>query len=290
MLLRPMLGERREALRALLREAGRDWIEDPGNAAFGRGRARRALTPLPEGEGLRLAEQSDAPAERVRGKDETGTHRNPSPFRARMTAIAAVRSSPLPLGEGFAIAREIGAAELAAVLVCVSGGKTPPRGGRLEALLGRLAREEDFTATLSGARVEANGDRVLVGREPGELRRRPPPDIYLAPGVAAVWDGRYELTTREPGWTVSAALGRLNALFKADRALVNTVPAWARGALPVLIRDGGDAPVLAWRHAEVRNLAPRRLSLAQSWPTGETTQESGLDGTIHGETPPADLF
>ena len=68
MLLRPMLDERREILREWLREAGRDWIEDPGNAGFGRGRARAALNPLPGGEGLRLAERSDASsAERVRG-------------------------------------------------------------------------------------------------------------------------------------------------------------------------------------------------------------------------------
>ena len=37
---------------------------------------------------------------------------------------------------------------------------------------------------------------------------------------------------------------------------------------------------------EVRSLAPRRLALA----LGETTQESDLAGTIHGETPPPDLF
>ncbi|WP_231680979.1 tRNA lysidine(34) synthetase TilS, partial [Brevundimonas sp. AAP58] len=64
MLLRPMLGERREALRAFLRVTGAEWIEDPGNVGFDRGAARRALTPLPAGEGLRLGERSDPQAER----------------------------------------------------------------------------------------------------------------------------------------------------------------------------------------------------------------------------------
>lgn len=182
--------------------------------------------------------------------------------------------------------RSIHSAELAAMLLCVSGSETPPRGDRLEALTSRFGAGEDFTATLAGARIEAIGDTVTVGREAGELRRDPVPDIALQPGVPVVWDGRYEITAREPGWTVSAALGRLNALSRADRTIVNTAPSWARAALPVLIRDGRDAPVLAWRAAEVRALAPRRLSLA----LGETTQESDLAGTIHGETPPPDLF
>lgn len=182
--------------------------------------------------------------------------------------------------------RSISATELAAVLLCAAGTDTPPRRDRLDGLTSRLASSEDFTATLSGTRIEATGDRVLIGREPGELRRRPSADVMLTPGAPAVWDDRYDLTARQPGWTATAALGRLNALSKADRAIVNTVPAWARAALPVLIRDDSSATVLAWREAEVRALAPRRLSLA----LGETTQESDLDLVFHGETPPPDLF
>ncbi|MDP3403296.1 MAG: tRNA lysidine(34) synthetase TilS [Brevundimonas sp.] len=287
MLLRPMLGERREDLREWLGETGRDWIEDPGNAdaRFARSRARVALNPLPEGEGLRLAERSDAPSRKGEGRGLTGTHHTPHPF-AQERRHAVVRSSPLPLGEGYEVDRSVRLPDLAAMLLCASGSTTPPRGDRLERLTARLNAGEDFTATLAGARIEARGTTVTVGREAGELRRRPAPDIALQPGVSAVWDGRYEITAREPDWIVTAAIGRLNALSRPDRAIVNTIPAWARGALPVLIRDGAPAPVLAWRQARVRSLAPRRLSLA----LGETTQESDLDRTIHGETAPPDLF
>ncbi len=295
MLLRPLLAEEREVLRDWLREAGREWIEDPGNAAFGRGAARRALNPLPGGggriacdptTGLRLAERSDASsAERVRGFALTRSYRTPHLF-APERRQAVVRSSPLPLGEGFEVDRSINATELAAVLLCVSGSETPLRGDRLKTLTKRLNAGEYFIATLAGARIEATGDPVTIGREAGEMRRRPVADVPLSPGAPTVWDGRYEITAHAPGWTVTSASGRLNALSKADRAIVNTAPAWARAALPVLIRDGGDAPVLAWREAEVRNLAPRRLSLA----LGETTQESDLSLAIHGETPPPDLF
>ena len=60
----------------------------------------------------------------------------------------------------------------------------------------------------------------------------------------------------------------------------------ARGGLPVLIRDGQEAPILAWRKATVRALGGRRLGLA----LGETTQEADLFHPMHGETPPTDLF
>ncbi len=278
MLLRPMLGEGRETLRAWLREEGQDWIEDPGNARFRRGMARRALNPLSVGEDLSARERKGE------GRTPPETH-DPHPFGlAHRSALRA--SIPLPLGEGFTVDRSIDKAELAAVLLCASGQETPPRGDRLEALAKRLASGDDFTATLTGARIVARGDRVLIGREPGEFRRRPPTDIALEAGVPAVWDGRYEITAHAPGWTVAAALGRLGVLSKADRAVVAAVPAWARAALPVLIRDDGGGPVLAWRGAEVRALGPGRLALA----LGETTQECDLLQTIHGETPPPDLF
>lgn len=180
---------------------------------------------------------------------------------------------------------------LASALVCAGGGSQPPRGDRLANLIDRLASNEDFTATLSGARVLAQGETVLIGREPGDLKRRPVPDIPLEPGRPAVWDGRYELTVSEPGWTVTSAAGRLSALSDADRAVLRDVPAWARGGLPVLIRESGADPVLAWRLAEVRALAPWRLELALSASgSGETTQESHLFRPVHGETPPTDLF
>ncbi len=255
MLLRPTLGERREALRDGLRSAGQGWIEDPGNDRFARGRARHALT---------------------------GSPLDPSPFRLKEDRSALRASSPLPLGEGFAGAGE----NLAMTLLCAAGHDRLPRPDRLAALADRLRTGDPFTATLAGARIEVSSDRGIIGREAGELKRKPVAAIPLHPDIPIVWDGRYAITAREPGWSVTAALGRLNRLSKADRAIVDTVAPWGRGALPVLIRDGSDAPVLAWREAKVRALAPRRLALA----LGETTQECDLHGTIHGETPPSDLF
>ncbi|WP_395650280.1 tRNA lysidine(34) synthetase TilS [Brevundimonas sp.] len=293
MLLRPMLGEGREALRTWLENRGIRWTEDPANTdvRFGRSRARQNLTPLPSGEGLRLAERSDAYSRKGEGLRCQPSSAEPLTLSRKTDRLTALgRSSPLPLGEGVTL-QDPSPALLSAAVVCTSGGTGIPRPDRIAALATRLARGQPFTATLSGARITADGQTVTLTREPGDLRRRPVPDQALPPGRPAVWDGRYEITATEPGWTVTAAQGRLAALGPADRAVIRTVAAHARAALPVLIRNDGRGPVLAWRLAEVRALVPRRLDLALSaLGMGETTHEADLFRPLHGETPPSDLF
>jgi tRNA(Ile)-lysidine synthase len=184
------------------------------------------------------------------------------------------------------VSRDVSGSALAAALLCAGGGAVPPRGERLAGLRARLAGGEDFTAGLAGARVEAEGARVLLMREPGEMRRRAPGAVRLTPGAATVWDGRFEITATEPGWRVEAAAGRLARLSEADRRAIAGLPPAARGGLPVLVREDGSGAILAWRGADVRALGARRLGLA----LGETTQESDLFQAMHGETPPTDLF
>lgn len=272
MLLRPLLGERRVTLRGFLSGLGSSWIEDPANAdpRFGRSRARAAL----------------AGASRLEADPDT------RPVQPRYQDGRAVEGLvALPLGTGFAASRGLAPAVLAAAVVSAGGGTRPPRGDRLSALSARIAGGEDFTASLAGARILAEAGAVLIGREAGDFRRRPAPDLALPPGRPAVWDGRYAIIAREAGWKAVPALGRLASLSAADRAVVGAVPAWARGALPVLIREDRPAPVLAWRMAEVRALAPRRLDLAlAALGLGETTQETALFRPVHGETPSTDLF
>lgn len=263
MLLRPLLDERREALRDYLRARGVGWVEDPGNAdeRFGRSRARAALAG------------ADVALPLEGGRELLGL----PPLAARPDlAWAGVLK----------VSRDVSASALAAALLCAGGGAVPPRGEKLAALRARLEAGEDFTAGLSGARVEAAGAVVRLMREPGEMKRRGAKAVGLASGVAAVWDGRFEIRTTEPGWRVEAAAGRLARLSQADRRVVAGVPAAARGGLPVLVRDNESGAMLAWRGADVRALGAQRLGLA----LGETTQESDLFQAMHGETPPTDLF
>ncbi len=299
MLLRPLLEERREGLRDYLRARGQGWIEDPANIdeRFGRSRARAALRaragdealPL-EGGGLGggvVAGLSDQAGETQRAsppapnQEPQRVHPHPRPFPPR-----GGRELGLAWAGVLEVSRDVSGSALAAALVCAGGGATPPRGERLAALRARLAAGEDFTAGLAGARVEAAGASVRLMREPGEMRRRAPGAVRLTPGAAAVWDGRFEITATEPGWRVEAAAGRRAKLSEADRRVLAALPAAARSGLPVLMRDDGRGPILAWREATVRALGARRLSLA----LGETTQEAGLFHPMHGETPPTDLF
>ncbi|HRL06157.1 MAG TPA: ATP-binding protein, partial [Brevundimonas diminuta] len=264
LLLRPVLGEGRETLRDHLRARGLTWLEDPANAdlRYGRGRARAALA------------QAEGPA-------------------ALSATVACASAAHEPGDQAWAgvlpLSRDLSASTLAAVLLCAGGGATPPRGDRLAALQARLASGEDFTAVLCGARVEASGERVQAMREPGEWKRRPPASLALTLGRPAVWDGRFEIKTEQPGLRVEAAAGRLAQLSERDRAALAPLPHAARAAAPVLI-EGAGRPVLAWRAADVRALGLRRLALALAAFGGETTQEDGLFQSLHGETPPSDLF
>ncbi len=259
LLLRPLLGERRATLRAWLAGQGAEWIEDPANAdpRFGRSRARRALegtTPDLETEGV----EGGSPHAGVSASSD-GTVR---------------------------VARDVGARGLAAVLVCVGGGATPPRGDRLARLMQRLRVGEDFAATLCGARIEASGEAVVVMREAGELARRAPSPLVLAPGVEAVWDGRFVFTVRTSGWSVVPARGRLSALSAADRTMIGALPVGTRGAFPVLIRDAEAGPVLASPQVERRELVSKRLRLALD----ETTHEDDLNAPPWRKAAEAPIF
>ena len=268
MLLRPLLTTSRTDLRAFLAARNARWLEDPANAdpRFMRTRARHALNPSPDGR--RGNPRTGAPAEVLRAGDEGRT--------ARRLTSADSWSGLLTLP------RAVSARALAAALLSVSGQSTPPRGPRLAALHARLASGAAVTATLTGARVQTDGDRLLITREPG---RGGLPDALLPPNAPAVWDGRFEITAPSPGWRAGPLHGRMAALSPADQAIVKQLPASARPALPVLFRDDDPRPRLAWSVAETRCLVAGRLIAA----VGGIGHEDQLTHSS-GETPPADLF
>jgi tRNA(Ile)-lysidine synthase len=250
MLLRPLLDEGREPLRDGLRAQGANWIEDPANAdlRYGRSRARQALAA------------GGATPQVVSGPRGVSGAQG-----LRTVGEASVEAS-----------RDIPARTLAAALVCVGGGATPPRGGRLETLVRRLRAGEDFTATLCGTRITAAGETATLVREAGEMARKGAAPLRLTPGVEAVWDGRFAFTAAEAGWSVAAGRGRLSQLSDADRAALAPLTPQARAAWPVLVRDGGGdgggGAVLAGSGVERRGLVAERLRLALD----ETTHEDDL--------------
>jgi len=264
MLLRPLLGDRREGLRSWLKVRGVGWIEDPanGDARFGRARARAAL--------LRLGDV----VPRAHGAAERGLE--PSSAEGVVADAFGLVT----------VSRHVPERALATAMVCAGGGAALPRRDRLMRIARRLATTEMFTSVLCGARLSATEDAVVISREAGEMMRRPVSPLVLEAGTTGVWDGRFEIKAGDHAATVHAAAGYLSRLSAEDRATLKVLPPAVRLTVPVLIRDRMDAPVLAWRSARVRCLVNERLALALD----QTTHEGHLTSVADGETPASLLF
>ena len=129
----------------------------------------------------------------------------------------------------------------------------------------RVNSEEPFTATLSGARIEADADAVRFMRNAGEGARGGLAPLNLTGGEPAVWDGRFEITADRSGLTVTALKGHAARLPAAEREALKAIPAAARPALPVLVHPFGavTCPLLARAPtAQVRSLVLERFSAA----------------------------
>ena len=221
-LCRPLLAARRGALRAWLVAEGLDWIDDPANAdlRYARARARRALdgaVPLDPGPDIRALASACRPT-------------SWGGFEIDRTALLA---APPPQALRL----------LQAALACASGAPALARPARARDLVQRLQAGEAFTATLAGARLEAAG-AIVICREAGEAARGGLQPLMLEAGRPAVWDGRFEITVSEPGWTVHALSGQASRLDEADRARLRAIPAAARPSMPVLSRRGPLAGVV----------------------------------------------
>ena len=236
-LLRPLLTERRAALRDALAALGETWIDDPANddPRYARARVRAA-----------------GPGEMTR----------PEPLEA-IDPIFADDG----LGGLIADREALRAAPAALILkaaVCAGGGERLPRSGRAERIADLISGTRAFTATLAGARLIATATQVHVVREAGEAVRGGLAGITLAPGMETVWDGRFAITATRP-LRVGPALGRLGSLPKAQRQALMAWPPSARAAAPVIVFEDGTrtCPILAGMpEVQAYGLAYQRLLAA----------------------------
>jgi tRNA(Ile)-lysidine synthase len=225
-LCRPLLAARRAALRAWLSAEGLDWIDDPANADLRYARARaRARLGVDEAVTAALAPSPD-----IRALASACT---PTPWGGFVIDRAALLSAPAPQALRM----------LQAALACASGAEALARPARARDLVQRLHAGEAFIATLAGARLEAAG-AIVICREAGEAARGGLQPLTLEPGRPAVWDGRFDITVGEPGWTVLALSGQAARLDDVDRARLRTIPAAARPSMPVLRRPDALAGVV----------------------------------------------
>lgn len=176
--LRPLLRVRRETLRAVLRERGIGWSDDPSNTAprFARSRARSALAALaslglsPE----RLAQTADALAD-ARSALARAAH----DAAARLIRMQA--GDVLLHRQGLAdLAAELRERIVAQILCEISGRPYRPRR---QALRRALTQRR---ATLHGCVLTQEGSWLRIGREWNAVRR-----LSAAPGM--LWDNRWEI-------------------------------------------------------------------------------------------------
>jgi tRNA(Ile)-lysidine synthase len=156
-------------------------------------------------------------------------------------------------------APEARSAFVSAASLCAGGGERPPRRERVAALAERLCGDGDVVATLAGARIEACADSVRFMREAGEAARRGLSDLTLAPGVPAVWDGRYEILADEAS-SVRRLAGAARRLPRVQQQALLAVRPSARGAAPLIVGGrGGDCPILGAGGPAARYLGLERL-------------------------------
>lgn len=256
-LCRPLLTQRRAALRAWLSGQGMSWLEDPANddQRYARARARRAV-------------DDGASGVLAPGADVTGLGAG-----CRWTGWGGGeidRSALLAADPGQALRL------LQIAAACASGAQALARPTRAKNLLARLRAGERFVATLAGARIEASAASISLCREAGEAARGGLAPLALPIGQPAVWDGRYEFTARDEGLSVEALRGQAARLAPPDAARLRTFPAPVRPSLPVL-RSRNDPEdtirlALTWNdhhieatqgvEASVLTLAPHRFAAA----------------------------
>jgi tRNA(Ile)-lysidine synthase len=245
-LLRPLLGTTRAELRQLLLARGRNWIEDPANDDPKYARARVRLNPPPlAGGGLGGGVEPHASRNPTSGPL---SHLLPQGEEVRVDAAGVITAPREPLSGAF----------VAAALLCASGTSRPPRGDRLKRLMERLRSAEAFTATLCGARIEADRGSVRFMRDAGETTRGGLAAAALAPGVPAVWDGRFEITA-DDACEARPLKGLAARLGAAERAWIAEFAPAARAALPVLVANPALSPRLAFSGAEAHCLVEARL-------------------------------
>ena len=239
---RPLLDQRRAALRAWLAAQGEDWIEDPSNAdpRWTRIRWRRRLAEL-EKAGLSL-DRFQSLSDALRAVDTAEA------AAAARLVMRAVRFSKwggarLKVSQ-FASARPaIAARALEAVTMAVSGAPSAPAAAALAGL--RDALHDKRGATGAGVRLVPAGEEALLIRDPGAVCGRvdhpDPVSLTLSPGACGVYDGRFELRAGPAPLRIGPLGAHYAGLTK--RSVLDGVPGSARPVLTAL-RDA-DGAVLA---------------------------------------------
>lgn len=225
-LFRPLLGQRRDALRAMLRQQGQAWIEDPSNEdeRFERVRIRKALPVLAElgitVMGLNgFAAEVRAAADALWGATAEWVEHHVRVFDEGYCAV--------PLAAYGAQAAALKTRILGRLISRFGAGVVPEPGE-----LTHLAHWVDgggSRRTLGGAIIARRKDHLIIGREPGRIATAP---VVVPETGRLVWDGRFEVMT--VAGSLVQPVGAAGAIPR-NRGL----PAFVQQSLPAIILPTG---------------------------------------------------
>ncbi len=223
-LIRPLLAIAPARLRATLRAAGQDWIEDPSNSnpVFERVRWRR-LIPAELVPALAIAAGEIGEARRLRER-----------VVADLLASARIDSTgflTMPLAEFAAAPAATAERALARCLIIIGGDSYGPRQESLARLRRNLATNP-AGRTLGGCRLVCRGSHLFIFREAAAARER----VAARAGTAIRWDGRFDLRIAASG--TIARLGEAGWAKLPAAKRIRSIPRDAAVALPALWRGG----------------------------------------------------
>ena len=226
-LFRPLLGERREALRDKLRQLGQAWIDDPSNEddRFERVRIRKAMPLLGElgiaPEALAgLAAQAQDVSHGLRGAAREWARLNVEGHNAGYCRIDL---------EAFAGQTALLKTRILGLLIGRYGSGAMPEPAQLDLLCAWVA-SPGARRTLGGAVIARRSRDILIGREAGRID---PVPLVVPDSGGLLWDGRF-VVKAPPGSLVLSAL--LAGKFPRCREL----PAFVQASLPAVTGvDGG---------------------------------------------------
>jgi tRNA(Ile)-lysidine synthase len=233
-IIRPLLNETRDGLRAYNQEQGLEYIDDPSNENL-RFRRIQARQYFAHDKTLidKIIVISDEAQERLhfekRGvRDFVDHHCEVHGWGGMSLNSAAIQSDPDEM-----------AAALRLIVVAVSGQSTFPASQKLDSLVRRMVSGKFKGATIGGVRIIGRDPGFLIVRDKGMVlgrSQKPPIDpVPLLPNTPMIWDGRFLIEAKQGGLTVVPVDMIFDELNKATKLELKSVPAGARPSLPALI-------------------------------------------------------
>ena len=232
--LRPLLGQSREALRHYLKGIGQPWIDDPSNSdmRFERVRIRQTLADESRPD-LRKVELADI-------ADKAGRAARALASATELWINGQLTSYP----EGFGIIPRAGFCELGPELqrrvlqqllqIYGAGNRAEP--GELDHLATWAMGQENSRRTLGGAVLACRHASLLIGREWARISPVPAP---VPDSGETLWDGRF--LVKAPPKTQVIPVGSLQGVARRE-----DIPRFVQQSLPAVLlgNDGAAIPHL----------------------------------------------